>query len=143
MTSQLTSNSLYEAVAAGDAKTVGLLINNKTDVNRKNAYLYLAVSKNHVSVAQVFIRHGADLNARSNDMHAPLHIASCFGYTNMVRLLLENGANPDLKTNYGATSLFLAVSERRYETIQLLIEYGADMNIAESINGDVPIQTFC
>ena len=96
MTFQKTSK-LEEAVLSGAATTVEQLINDKTDINLKNSMgetlLHLATCRNFVSVARVLLRHGANPNARTNDMDTPLHSSSVQGYTNVVQLLLENGAD--------------------------------------------------
>ena len=83
--------ALCEAVQKGYADMVELLINDKTDLNHKDAYgltmLHHAALENHVSVAHILQSKGADPNVTNNKLDVPLHTASYYGYTSFARLL--------------------------------------------------------
>ena len=93
---------LFEAVKKGYASMVELLIDDKTDLNHKNAkgkaMLHYAALENHESVARILLSKGANPNVTNNKLDVPLHTASYYGYTNFARLLLEHGADPNAKT---------------------------------------------
>ena len=91
--------ALCEAVKKGYAEMVELIINDKTDLNHKDAYsltlLHHAALENHVSVAHILQSKGADPNVTNTKLDVPLHTASYYGYTNFARLLLEHGTDPN------------------------------------------------
>ena len=54
---------------------------------------------------RLLVSHGADVNARSNDMRTPLMIAARRpGNAAVVKLLLERGANPNPNAHPAAES---------------------------------------
>ena len=44
-------------------------------------------------MVQLFITHGADINAAGSDGRGPIHIAIAHGNIDIVNLLKEHGAN--------------------------------------------------
>jgi ankyrin repeat protein len=47
----------------------------------------------HLKMVQLFITHGADINAAGSDGRGPIHIAIAHGNIDIVNLLKEHGAN--------------------------------------------------
>jgi ankyrin repeat protein len=80
-----------------------------------------------VDRAEQFIAHGADLNARDEDIcSTPLGYAAKFGQKAMVELLMRHGASPNLADDPSlATPLAWAIRRGHSEIAQLLREHGA------------------
>ena len=73
-------------------------------------------------VVRLLLKHGADVNARTNYGSTPLHAAAAKGRVEVVQVLLEHGAIVGAKDNGGETALQVASND----TIKkLLIEHGA------------------
>lgn len=83
--------------------------------------------KGDVERATTFLDHGADLNARDEDIcSTPLGWAAKFGEKAMVELLLKRGARPNLPDDPPwATPLSWAARRRQLEIAQVLIQHGA------------------
>jgi len=75
--------------------------------------------------AALFIDHGADLNARDEDIcSTPLGWAARVGNTGMVEFLLSRGAKPNLPDDPAwATPLAWATRRGHHEIVQLLDQY--------------------
>jgi ankyrin repeat protein len=80
-----------------------------------------------VDRAEQFVAHGADLNARDEDIcSTPLGYAAKFGQKAMVELLLRHGASPKLADDPPwATPLAWATRRGHAEIAELLKERGA------------------
>ena len=92
---------LIEKVVLGDAKAVTRLLANGADVNTKGRYddhdgltaLFLAATLGYKEIVKILLRHGADVNAKTNKGLTALNSASNNGHKEVVNLLLENGAD--------------------------------------------------
>jgi ankyrin repeat protein len=85
-------------------------------------------SKGDIENATIFLDHGADLNARDEDLcSTPLGYAAKSGKTPMVEFLLSRGANPNLPDDPPwATPLAWATRRGHDQIVQLLTQYGKD-----------------
>jgi ankyrin repeat protein len=83
--------------------------------------------KGDVENATIFIEHGADLNARDEDIcSTPLGWAAKFGKMPIIELLLQRGAKPNLRDDPPwATPLAWATRRGNAEIAELLKERGA------------------
>ena len=91
-------------------------------------------------IAELLLKHGANVNARDDAHNTPLLLAMQLGTSNIVRCLLEHGADPNLVYEEGKTLLHLELGPHRsswprvtgcsddHLIIELLLEYGADAN---------------
>jgi ankyrin repeat protein len=92
--------------------------------------LHQFARKGDVARATIFIQHGADLNARDEDIcSTPLGWAAKFGKFEMVELLLKHGAKPNLPDDspylLWATPLAWATRRGHENIVELLKQYGA------------------
>jgi ankyrin repeat protein len=100
---ELPKRMTFQAWSIGAATTAlnELLFQHGMDPNRRNwlriAPLHYLAQKGDVEAAGVFIAHGADVNARDEELRStPLGYAAKFGRIEMVDLLLQRGAEPSL-----------------------------------------------
>lgn len=89
--------------------------------------LHQFARKGDAEKAKWFIAHGADLNARDEDIcSTPLGWAAKFGQLEMVKLLLKHGAKPNLKDDpKWATPLAWATRRGHTQVVKLLKRQGA------------------
>ena len=96
-------------------------------------------------LGELLLRHGADIEARTQPGRTPLHVAAQGGVPPQIAtLLLKRGANVDAKDDEENTPLHLAASRRvepnyGLEVMELLLEHGADEN-AKNKNGQTACQ---
>src|SRR5206468_3405091 len=101
------------------------------DPNRKNdsnatALMWAATD---LEKTRVLVEHGADVNARSNDLRTPLMIAARRpSNAAVVKLLLERGANanPNAHPATESSPLLEAASSGEAAAMELLLARGAD-----------------
>ncbi|XP_047228050.1 ankyrin-1-like [Girardinichthys multiradiatus] len=91
-----------------------------------------------MSVAQLLLNRGANVNFTPKNGITPLHIASRRGNVMMVSLLLDRGAQIDAKTKDELTPLHCAARNGHVRVIEILLEHGAPIQ-AKTKNGLSPI----
>ncbi|MFN0108552.1 MAG: ankyrin repeat domain-containing protein [Blastocatellia bacterium] len=89
--------------------------------------LHQFARKGEVEKAKLFLKHGADVNARDEDIcSTPLGWAAKFGQLEMVKLLLKHGAKTNLPDDPDwATPLAWAARRGHSQVITLLKRHGA------------------
>ena len=111
------------AVRRGKIDIVKLLlergVNPEIPTGNGQTPLYMAAYQNHLAIARVLVRGGADINGRGPGGRTPLHIAVREDYSRMIQDLIELGADLHAKTPKGFSALHLAA--------QILIEEGVDI----------------
>ncbi|MDA8402616.1 MAG: ankyrin repeat domain-containing protein [Desulfobacteraceae bacterium] len=136
-------NALMAAAAAGDDKSLQLLMDAGVGVNlaAKNGTtaLMAAAAKGSLPSADLLIAQGADVNARTTEsytvgQHAvpkgstALAGAAFAGHADMVQFLINNGADVNAKDdNTDIDALFLAASEGHLEVVKILIASSANV----------------
>ena len=86
-----------------------------------------------LSVAQLFLEHGVDVNALDRGHLTPLHLASSYGMFEIAQLLLDHGAKADAENDRGQTPLHLVLSKSECfhpnsNVARLFLELGVDVN---------------
>ncbi|XP_013889205.1 ankyrin repeat domain-containing protein 27 [Austrofundulus limnaeus] len=92
--------------------------------------LHVAALHGHAALAVMLIRHGANVNARTNQSTTPLHLASQNSHIQVVRFLLECNAKLNKKDHYGNTCLIYACLHGNLEIASTLLQSHALMNVA-------------
>ncbi len=64
---------------------------NQKDADQNSA-LHIAVQTGHVSMCQVLLQHGADVNIQNKCLKTPLHVASIRKDKEILELLIRRGA---------------------------------------------------
>ncbi|TRX00805.1 ankyrin repeat domain-containing protein [Flavobacterium gawalongense] len=90
----------------------------------KVAPIHSACAISHFDIAELLIKHGADVNARQMQDVTPLHSAAHNGQTKISKLLIDNGADINSKMGNGQTPLFMANEKNFKETAELIIKHG-------------------
>lgn len=64
-----------------------------------------------MSLIELLLKHGADINAKNKDGRTPLHEACVYDLDGTVRILLQRGADIDVEDKNGKTALALLMPE--------------------------------
>jgi uncharacterized protein len=91
-----------------------------TNPSKVNA-LHSAVARQNIELCNVFIQHGANVNARQTEDVTPLHTAAHLGNLELVKLLVNNGADIGSKMNGGKSALDFAV-EDKHDEVRLYLQ---------------------
>jgi ankyrin repeat protein len=104
--------------------------------------LFEAAAVGDVAVVRRRLAEGWEIEDRSNDGYAPLHLAAYFGQLEVARLLLERGAdrNAVAANDSRVTPLHSAVSARHRDVAGLLLALGASANAVQK-GGWTPLHT--
>ena len=78
-----------------------------------------------MSVVEILLKRGADVNAKDNDGDTPLLMASEIGPEDVVRLLIEKGADVNAANNLGSTPLTMACEKGHEDVAHLLRMHGS------------------
>jgi ankyrin repeat protein len=136
--------SLHWAAFKGRVEVAQVLLghgaNAKLETEKGETALNLASlgeydsEENGVSVVQLLLRRGVDVNAQDKDAWTSLHWAAFKGRVEVAQVLLDHGANAKLETEEGETALNLA-SQGEYDSeengvsvVRLLLGRGVDVN---------------
>ena len=132
------AESLAQCVRDGDTKAVELFIDSgfPPDIREKTGVpmLCLAARSKHLSIVELLLERGADIDAQSDDRgYSPLMDAAQQGDARLLRFLLEKGADTDLQSKDGQTALVLAVGRSDADIVETLLAGGADPDIADKL----------
>ncbi len=82
--------------------------------------LHSAVAGNHLSVAELLMKCGADPNLRQSGGFTPLHAAAQNGNVDLLRMLLINGADLRIQNDEGKTALDMAKEAGHTDAVEYL-----------------------
>jgi ankyrin repeat protein len=129
-------SALFYATSSGNKAMVEFLLDHGADVNAQDTTggtaLHSAADKGYLSVAEVLIRHQANLEARNsqqNNACTPLQRAVAHGRPAMVALLLAKGADVNAGDKSDSTPLFWAVYDEHFDVLNQLIKAGAKLDV--------------
>jgi ankyrin repeat protein len=133
----LKAGEIHDAVDAGDLNKVKALLETDPNLleskdNDGSTPLHIACLQNQVAVANFLIDKGANVNARDNWNHTPLHNANgVFGQDyELIKRLIAKGTDVNAQGNRGETPLEWSAADRgNVEVTRLLIDNGADINL--------------
>ena len=115
----------------------------RTDVALSES-LHDAVVAGDVGAARLLLEKGADKDNATDDGSTPLLIACREQNIEFVRLLLEAGADKDkADTIRGSTPLIAACAKGNVEIVRLLVQAGADKDKGNTILGWTPLLIAC
>ena len=109
------------------------------DMNVRGHYgtpLHVALEKGHADVAQLLLRHCADVDVRGYRGRTPLHMAAGHGFLGIARTLAERNAEINVRDIAGNTPLHMTMDDWyllsesaqgcRLDVAKFLLEHGAD-----------------
>ncbi|RZF44778.1 hypothetical protein LSTR_LSTR000730 [Laodelphax striatellus] len=139
------SKEILWAAERGEMETVVNLIKQNSSVvtaTDKDGYtpLHRACYNNHVEIASLLLKHGADLSAKTIDDWQPLHSACKWNSVQCAELLVSKGADVNAVTKGGITPLHLAASNSYASEIMelLLMNTETDVNVKND-SDDLPV----
>jgi ankyrin repeat protein len=136
--------ALYEAAALGDRATVEKLLRTNPELVHASdetgfTALHGVAGQDDTELAELLIRHGANVSAKNDMQMTPLHIAQC---ASIVEVLVRHGADVNARADFGWTPLHVQAQEPEetgaFEVIEALLEHGADPNLADE-QGNTPL----
>lgn len=103
--------------------------------------LHFAITYNESPCVQTLIRHGADVNGKSDAGRTPLHGAAVCGFSEQVQRLLRNGADCNVADNEQNTALHMAVKSCNNTVFSALLRAGAsrDAKNADGLTADAMV----
>jgi ankyrin repeat protein len=162
-------DDLWLAICEGDHAAVEAIVEQRPDLARGRTdeslpWTLAAVYRGHPGVADLLLRHGAELDPfsaaalgrtdqlkvlldrgeaglqeLSPDGWTPLHLAAFFGHRETAAMLIDRGADTVAcsKNEIANTPLHAAIAGGRAAVAELLVERGADVNAVA--NGLTPL----
>ncbi len=105
--------SIHDAAKSEDVNQMKSFIDKGYNVNaieKKTGWtpLHSAASFGHISIAEMLINNGANVNMTSNSGSTPLHIAVDQGNVSLAEFLISKEADVNAKNAAGLTPLNLA-----------------------------------
>jgi ankyrin repeat protein len=138
-----TDVRLIEAVKAGNAQAVRMLLSQRVDVNARDVdgttALHWAVRDDAADIAMSLIRAGAAANVANRYGVTPLVLAATNGSAVVIEALMKAGADPNAAMPDGQTVLMAAARTGRVEAVNALLRGGADPNAYEHRLGETAL----
>jgi ankyrin repeat protein len=126
-------DAVYFAASSHQAEMLDLLLQRGGDATRALTNALWNGGKDHAALAEIALRHGADVNKAEAESRPLLNDLIRWGQFGPARWLLEHGANPnraqgmDGSPTAGWTALHQAASRGNIKMVEDLIKAGADI----------------
>ncbi|XP_030054955.1 ankyrin repeat domain-containing protein 6 isoform X2 [Microcaecilia unicolor] len=134
------SERLLVAAYKGQAENVVQLINKGAKNGRTP--LHLAANKGHLSVVQILLKAGCDLDVQDDGDQTALHRAAIVGNTEVLAALIHEGCALDRQDKDGNTSLHEAAWHGFSQSVKLLVKAGANV-LVKNKAGNTPLHLAC
>ncbi|OXU28914.1 hypothetical protein TSAR_006803 [Trichomalopsis sarcophagae] len=95
-------------------------------------------SAGRLSLVEMLLSFGADVNSKDNNGCSPIHCAVYTGDIELVKTLINAGADIENRNRMDVTPLFDAVFSCNIDMVRLLLNCGARVD-AERIDGETPL----
>eukprot|EP00919_Chromeraceae_sp_WS-2016_P040362 GHVR01096384.1.p1 GENE.GHVR01096384.1~~GHVR01096384.1.p1 ORF type:complete len:146 (-),score=1.22 GHVR01096384.1:114-551(-) len=96
------------------------------------------IHTDRISLVNILLHQGADVNAVSKYGTTPLMDAAIEGHLEVVNLLIDNGANVNYKDEMGRTPFIYSCINHHEEVQRLLIRKGADVYFIHNADTYIP-----
>jgi ankyrin repeat protein len=105
---------------------------------RSTTPLHVVACKAHIQHCHLFIKWGAEIDARDAEKQTPLHLAASNGHADVCAILVESGAHMDTKDSFEHLPLHLAACNGHISVCVALVEAGAEVD-APAASGQTPL----
>ncbi|KAL1766054.1 phosphatase 1 regulatory inhibitor subunit 16B isoform X1 [Sigmodon hispidus] len=121
------SVALLEASLRNDAKEVCYFLKNKVSPDLCNedglTALHQCCIDNFEEIVKLLLSHGANVNAKDNELWTPLHAAATCGHINLVKILVQYGADLLAVNSDGNMPYDLCEDEPTLDVIETCMAY--------------------
>jgi uncharacterized protein len=130
--------ALHRAAGAGAVESCKLLLaRSATLLEDRDMYgrsaLRCAANAGSLSIVQVLVQHGADVNTVDHKGRTPLFGACLYQHVSVAAFLLEAGAGVNAVDQDGSSVLTAAAqAESTVALVQLLLDHGVDISATDS-----------
>ncbi len=100
--------------------------------------LFYAAEDNTVDIAKILLRHGANIESKTEYGATPLFHAAREGNTEIIEFFIKHGANVNAINNSNESPLYYAIKENVAEIVDVLLRNGANPN-HQSSNFNSPL----
>ena len=100
--------------------------------------LLRAVASGNKGKTEVVLRAGISANAKDEQGHSALTMATALPSTEIAGLLITHGADVNARSHDGATPLMAAIMSGQKDTAKLLLRRGADVNALAPVGSPIP-----
>lgn len=135
------------AISGSHTQVIQALLASGADVNVKdiNGFTPLigAAATGKMEIVDVLLKHGADPNARSYDVRAPVYgrgkvsaliLASISGFADIVQILMDHGANVNAVDDRGDSAIYYSAWHGHTSTVKALLRaQDIDVNSAKFV----------
>ncbi|MDQ6530236.1 ankyrin repeat domain-containing protein [Flavobacterium sp. LHD-85] len=115
---------ILKAVKENNIDAVAKALKNGENVNltdsHKRSLLLIATNNKNFEMAELLVKHGADVNQQADNLDSPFLYAGATGQTKLLKLFLANGARFDVFNRYNGSALIPACERGHIETVRLL-----------------------
>nr|XP_033796858.1 ankyrin repeat domain-containing protein 27 isoform X2 [Geotrypetes seraphini] len=94
--------------------------------------LHIAALHGHSVLVSLFLKHGADIGAKSATCAVPLHLACQNGNDQVVKCPIDCNTKWNKKDTSGNTPLIFACMNGHHKAVALLLEHGSIVNLSNN-----------
>lgn len=128
----LCRSRLLDAAACGDAPAVTAALDAGADIEARDSHdrtaLLLAVTADHVPVAQVLIGRGASPDALDDRHDTPWLVTGVTGSVSMLEALLPGDPDLTIRNRFGGVSVIPASERGHVDYVRRVVQTDIDVN---------------
>lgn len=94
--------------------------------------MHIAAINNRINMMRKLLKHGADVNARGNNLATPLSAAAISDNYEAAEFLLKNGARIDDYDTEGVTPMLAAAFKGHTRVVELCLNHGASLEMKDA-----------